>query len=88
MLVLAIGLCVKAGSFSFGHGIPQEVLLEKTRDAGVSGEPGSFRVPSWWGTYGWFFGVAIGGMVYYLMSLVKAQNGSRQTGRANKSPER
>ena len=39
MLVLAIGLCVKAGGFSFDHGIPMDVLLEKTKDAGVSGEP-------------------------------------------------
>jgi NCS1 family nucleobase:cation symporter-1 len=24
-------------------------------------------LPSWWGIYGWFFGVAIGGGVYYLL---------------------
>lgn len=42
MLFLAIGLCVKAGGFSFDHTIPQAVLLEKTKDAGVPGEPGSF----------------------------------------------
>ena len=42
MLVLAVGLCVKAGGFSFDHGIPQDVLLEKTKDAGVPGVPGSF----------------------------------------------
>src|SRR5438128_11352032 len=42
MLVLAVGLCFKAGGFSFDHGIPQAVLLEKTKDAGVTGEPGSF----------------------------------------------
>lgn len=55
MLVLAIGLMVKAGGFSFDHGIPQNVLLEKTRDAGVSGEPGSFwalmAVGATWITY-------------------------------------
>ena len=28
MLVLAVGLVVKAGGFSFDHGIPQDVLLE------------------------------------------------------------
>jgi nucleobase:cation symporter-1, NCS1 family len=28
-------------------------------------------LPSWWGVYGWFFGVAIGGAVYY--TLVKAR---------------
>jgi len=55
MLVLAIGLCVKAGGFSFEHGIPMAVLLEKTKDAGVSGEPGSFwalmAVGATWVTY-------------------------------------
>lgn len=55
MLILAIGLCVKAGGFSFDHGIPMAVLLEKTKDAGVSGEPGSFwalmAVGATWVTY-------------------------------------
>jgi len=55
MLVLAIGLCVKAGGFSFDHGIPMNVLLDKTKDAGVSGEPGSFwalmAVGATWVTY-------------------------------------
>lgn len=55
MLVLSIGLCVKAGGFSFDHGIPQAVLLEKTKDAGVAGEPGSFwalmAVGATWVTY-------------------------------------
>src|SRR5271165_890117 len=55
MLVLAIGLCVKAGGLSFEHGIPQAILLEKTKDAGVTGEPGSFwaltAVGATWVTY-------------------------------------
>lgn len=55
MLILAIGLCVKAGGFSFDHGMPMNVLLEKTRDASVSGEPGSFwalmAVRATWITY-------------------------------------
>src|SRR3954471_3569747 len=55
MLVLAVGLCVKAGGFSFDHGIPQDVLLAKTKDAGVSGAPGSFwaltAVGATWVTY-------------------------------------
>lgn len=55
MLVLAIGLCVKAGGFSFDHGIPQAVLIEKTKDAGIGGEPGSFwalmAVGATWVTY-------------------------------------
>jgi NCS1 family nucleobase:cation symporter-1 len=55
MLVLAVGLCIKAGGFSFDHGIPQDVLLEKTKDAGVSGAPGSFwaltAVGATWVTY-------------------------------------
>src|SRR5881398_3134195 len=40
MLVLAIGLLVKAGGFDLGA-IPQDVLLAKTKDAGVPGVPGS-----------------------------------------------
>lgn len=55
MLVLAIGLVVKAGNFSLEHGIPMDLLLEKTRDAGVNGEPGSFwalmAVGATWITY-------------------------------------
>src|SRR5215212_2988213 len=55
MLVLAIGLVVKAGGFSFDHGIPQDVLLAKTKDAGVPGEPGTFwalmAVGATWVTY-------------------------------------
>jgi NCS1 family nucleobase:cation symporter-1 len=27
-------------------------------------------LPSWWGVYGWFFGVAIAGIVYYLIRMV------------------
>src|ERR1700743_767495 len=55
MLILAIGLCVKAGGFSFDHGIPMSLLLDKTQDVGVSGEPGSFwalmAVGATWITY-------------------------------------
>ena len=55
MLILAIGLLVKAGGFSFDHGIPQDVLLAKTKDAGVFGEPGSMTalmaVGATWITY-------------------------------------
>ena len=55
MLVLAIGLVVKAGGFSFEHGIPMDVLLAKTKDAGVGGEPGTFwaltAVGATWITY-------------------------------------
>jgi NCS1 family nucleobase:cation symporter-1 len=28
-------------------------------------------LPAWWGTYGWFFGVAIGGTVYYALALLR-----------------
>jgi len=55
MLILAIGLVIKAGGFSFNHGIPQDVLLTKTKDAGVAGEPGSvaalMAVGATWITY-------------------------------------
>lgn len=55
MLLLSIYLIVKAGGFSFTHSIPQDVLLEKTKDAGVPGAPGSFgalaAVAAIWVTY-------------------------------------
>ncbi len=55
MLILAVYLSIKAGSFSFGGEIPQDVLLDKTKDAGVPGEPGStaalFAVAATWITY-------------------------------------
>jgi nucleobase:cation symporter-1, NCS1 family len=55
MLILAVGLVIKAGGFSFDHGIPQDVLLDKTKDAGVTGAPGSvaalMAVGATWITY-------------------------------------
>jgi NCS1 family nucleobase:cation symporter-1 len=55
MLLLAIYLVVKAGGFSFGSEIPRDVLIEKTKDAGVVGEPGSLSalmaVAAVWITY-------------------------------------
>jgi NCS1 family nucleobase:cation symporter-1 len=55
MLILAVGLFIKAGGFSFDHGIPQDVLLAKTKDAGVTGAPGSaaalMAVGATWITY-------------------------------------
>ena len=55
MLLLTIYLVIKAGGFSFGGNIPQDVLLEKTRDAGVPGVPGSVAslaaVAAIWVTY-------------------------------------
>jgi len=55
MLILAIWLVVKAGGFSFSHTIPMDALLEKTKDAGVPGTPGSFgslcAVGATWVTY-------------------------------------
>ncbi|HEY1329389.1 MAG TPA: NCS1 family nucleobase:cation symporter-1 [Casimicrobiaceae bacterium] len=55
MLILAVGLVVKAHGFSFSHTIPHDVLLDKTKDAGVVGEPGSWAallaVAATWVTY-------------------------------------
>ena len=42
MLMFAVGLVVKAGGSSLEHGIPMNVLLEKTGNAGISGAPESF----------------------------------------------
>lgn len=41
MLILAVYLCFKAGSLAFTSDIPMDVLLEKTKDAGIPGMPGS-----------------------------------------------
>ncbi|EJC72436.1 cytosine/uracil/thiamine/allantoin permease [Rhizobium leguminosarum bv. trifolii WSM2012] len=55
MLILAVYLVVKSGTFSFGSEIPRDVLIEKTKDAGVPGEPGSIAalaaVAATWITY-------------------------------------
>jgi NCS1 family nucleobase:cation symporter-1 len=55
MLILAVYLVVKSGTFSFGAEIPQDVLLKATADAGVPGTPGSFAalaaVAATWITY-------------------------------------
>ncbi|MGO7580688.1 hypothetical protein ACC699_39260, partial [Rhizobium ruizarguesonis] len=55
MLFLAVYLVVKSGTFSFGSEIPRDVLIEKTKDAGVPGEPGSISalaaVAATWITY-------------------------------------
>ncbi|MEO8006520.1 MAG: NCS1 family nucleobase:cation symporter-1 [Betaproteobacteria bacterium] len=55
MLILCVGLCIKAGGISFDHGIPGEVLLRETASAGVFGEPGSptalMAVAATWVTY-------------------------------------
>ena len=55
MLILAVYLVVKAGGVSLTANIPMDVLLEKTKDAGVPGVPGSFEalmaVAAIWVTY-------------------------------------
>jgi hypothetical protein len=55
MVLLAIGLCIRAGDISLTITIPQGVLLEKTKDAGVPGEPGSiaslFAIAATWIIY-------------------------------------
>ena len=43
MLILAVYLVIKAGGIAFNGDIPMDVLLEKTKDAGVPGLPGSFE---------------------------------------------
>src|SRR5439155_4340146 len=37
-------------------------------------------LPSWWGVYGWFFGVAIGGGVYYVLRSAFATKARDATG--------
>ena len=55
MLILAIYLSIKAGGIAFTSDIPMDVLLDKTKDAGIPGTPGSFAslaaVAAIWITY-------------------------------------
>ncbi|HTO61448.1 MAG TPA: cytosine permease [Bradyrhizobium sp.] len=55
MLILAVALCIKAGGISLTSPIPQDALLEKTKEVGIAGEPGSlaalFAVAATWITY-------------------------------------
>lgn len=55
MLILAVYLVIKAGGISLSGDIPMDVLLEKTKDAGVPGVPGSVEalmaVAAIWVTY-------------------------------------
>lgn len=55
MLVLAVYLVAKSGTFSFGSEIPQDVLIAATKDAGVTALPGSTAalaaVAATWITY-------------------------------------
>jgi nucleobase:cation symporter-1, NCS1 family len=55
MLILAVYLCIKAGTFAVTSDIPMDVLLERTKDAGVPGLPGSIpslaAVAAIWVTY-------------------------------------
>ncbi|TAN11597.1 MAG: nitrate reductase [Burkholderiaceae bacterium] len=41
MLILAVGLVIQAGGLKLSHGIPLDLLLHETKDAGVPGAPGS-----------------------------------------------
>ena len=35
------------------------------------------RLPSWWGVYGWFFGVAIAGGIYYVLRTMAVGAGAK-----------
>ena len=39
-------------------------------------------LPSWWGTYGWFFGVAIGGAAYWILAQVRPRTHQAMGARA------
>lgn len=73
MLLLAIYLVVKAGGFSFSHTIPMDALLEKTKNAGVPGVPGSFAA----------LGAVAAIWVTYFSALYLISATSRATARAN-----
>jgi NCS1 family nucleobase:cation symporter-1 len=42
----------------------------RRREAGSAANVSSL-LPAWWRIYGWFFGVGIGGVVYYALSVLR-----------------
>ena len=59
------------GEFRFQSGWHLKALVALAVGALFSSVLPTFTtiLPVWWGTYGWFFGVAIGGGVYYLLRM-------------------
>jgi NCS1 family nucleobase:cation symporter-1 len=59
------------GEFRFQNGWHVKALIALAVGACSrrSCRPSPRILPAWWGTYGWFFGVAIGGGVYYLLRM-------------------
>jgi nucleobase:cation symporter-1, NCS1 family len=61
------------GEFKFQNGWHGNALIAFAIGMLVSSVlPLTSFVPSWWGTYGWFIGVAVGGGVYYVLRSMVA----------------
>ena len=58
------------GQYRYGNGWNPKALIATAVGALFSSILPNFTtiLPSWWGLYGWFFGVVIGGGVYYVLS--------------------
>ena len=58
------------GQYRYGNGWNPKALIATAIGALFSSILPNFTtiLPSWWGLYGWFFGVVIGGGVYYALS--------------------
>jgi NCS1 family nucleobase:cation symporter-1 len=61
------------GEFRFQNGWHINALIAFAVGALFSSVLPTFTtiLPAWWGTYGWFFGVAIGGGAYYLLRMAR-----------------
>ena len=62
------------GEFRFQNGWHVNALIAFAAGALFSSVLPTFTsiLPSWWGTYGWFFGVAIGGGAYYFLRMARS----------------
>ncbi len=70
----------EAGRYRYQGGWNVNALIATAAGAVFSSILPNFThvLPSWWGTYGWFFGVAIGGVVYYALALARPRTVAMQ----------
>jgi NCS1 family nucleobase:cation symporter-1 len=64
-----VGLYKENGEFRFQNGWHVNAFIAAIVGALFSSILPNFTnwMPAWWGVYGWFFGVAIGGAIYYVL---------------------
>ncbi len=63
------------GEFRFEGGWNVNALIAFVAGAIFSSILPTFTtvLPAWWGTYGWFFGVAVGGLSYMALAAMRPQ---------------